>query len=143
MRRKSERGAALVVALITLMVVMLITGAVMQSLLTSRKQMLVGEQALQSAWLAEAGLVRGSRALEGDASYRGETWDVQLGEGDDVVHGLVTIDVSHGDIGSGPRTVTATATYPAGAVQQVTVQRTTTVSVESRNRSTRNQERAP
>ena len=124
MRRPKSRGAALAVALITLMVVMLMTGAILQSLLASRRQLLLGENELQAAWLAESGLQRAASQLRSQADYDGEAWSVSgLQDEPNGAQGLVKIEVTSRAAEPMTKRITATATYPLGSPRQIAIQR--------------------
>ena len=69
-----RRAAALVIALVTLMVVMLIAGTVARSLVGSHRQSRRAGDEVQAQWLAEAALARGLVKLRSQADYSGETW---------------------------------------------------------------------
>ena len=69
-----RRGAALVVALTTLLIVMLITGAVLRSIMHSHRQSRQLLNQLQATWLAEGAIERARAKLRQSADYDGETW---------------------------------------------------------------------
>ena len=73
-----RRGGALVIALVTLMVVMLISGTVARSLVASHRQTRRDAGEVQAQWLAEAALARGLARMQSQADYSGETWRAQV-----------------------------------------------------------------
>ena len=76
----ARRGAALIVALVTLLVVMLITATLIRSLLVAHKQARLRQNGLQAEWLAEAAVARAVAQLDSRPEYNGETWSADLGE---------------------------------------------------------------
>lgn len=125
--RPNRRGAALAVALLTLMVVMLMTGAVLQALLAYRRQSLLLENELQAEWLAEAAAERALMKLAGDTNYRGEPLQVILDDNEpEKTPARVLSEIRPAD-GSAARQITVTALYPANSNRQVTVERVYTL----------------
>ena len=72
--RSRRRGAGLIVALTTLLVVMLMTGTIVQSLVAEIRQTRRNAAELQAHWLADAALARAAAQLQASSSYSGETW---------------------------------------------------------------------
>jgi len=105
----SRRGAALVMAMVALLVVSLVAGALVRSLLTAHRQSHRYADQLQAQWLAEAGLARAAAKLSADEAYQGEVWQASLGTGQpaEADSGQVTITVE-------PTTkkITVEAVYP-------------------------------
>jgi hypothetical protein len=109
------------------MVVMLITGPVLQSLVAYRRQSLLVESQLQAEWLAEAALGRARALRASDATYQGEQWQVQLDPTDGApMSATVTIEMSakREDL---PPMITATASFPTNSARMATVKRTYTL----------------
>ncbi len=73
-----RRGAALVMALVALLVVTLVAGALVQMLVAAHRQSRRYADELQAQWLAQAGLDRAAAKLRADGDYRGEVWNVPL-----------------------------------------------------------------
>lgn len=125
--RRNRRGAALAVALITLMVVMLMTGAVLQALLAYRRQSMLLENELQAEWLAEAAAERALTKLAGDATYRGDQSQVVLDASEpDKTQADIRTEIQPADGGSA-RQIIVTAVYPANFKRQVTAERVYTI----------------
>lgn len=95
MRRSHIRtGAALVVTLVTLAVIVLLSAAVLRSLVAARRQSLQSLKALQAGWLAESALERAAACLVANPDYRGETWEVEFArDGEHPAAAVVTIEV--------------------------------------------------
>jgi type II secretory pathway component PulK len=72
--RKSRRGGALILALVTLLVVMIVAGTLARSLVAALRQTRHAQQEVQAQWLAEAALARGLARLEHETDFAGETW---------------------------------------------------------------------
>jgi len=77
--RTARRAAALVVAVVTLMVVMLMTGTLLRSLVARHRQLGRWEQELQAQWLAESALERARVQLIRQPDYAGESWQPVVG----------------------------------------------------------------
>ena len=82
MKRTARRGAILVVALVTLLVVTLLAGVVVRSYLQGHRQLRRQQDALQAQWLAESALARAAAQLGANPDYTGETWQVELAAAD-------------------------------------------------------------
>lgn len=82
MKRTARRGAILLVALVTLLVVTLLAGVVVRSYLHGHRQLRQQQDALQAQWLAESALARAAAQLRANADYVGETWQVELAAAD-------------------------------------------------------------
>ncbi len=110
-RPTDRKGLAIVPALVCLMLVGMLCGAMLRQAKTRRDLARdVGDRA-QAEWLAESGAARATARLAADRAYRGESWDVParaLG-GDSA--GKVTIAVSDR---KGRRGVRVEADYPVG-----------------------------
>jgi Tfp pilus assembly protein PilX len=125
-RYARRRGVGLIVALTTLLVVMLMSGAIVQSLVASRR---AGRQApleLQATWLAEAAAARAVAQLRVDPNYAGETWRPAIDEstGDERETGVAEIRVEHPDASAGPARLTIEAHYPDHPWRRIAVRRT-------------------
>jgi hypothetical protein len=84
-RNPPRRGSMLLIAMVCLLVMMTVFGALLQMAHASRQQARRDVFRSQARWLAEAGASRAAAALGHDAAYTGETWTVSaatLGEGD-------------------------------------------------------------
>jgi Tfp pilus assembly protein PilX len=71
---RRRRGAGLIIALTTLLVVMLMTGTIVQALVAQIRQTRRNSAELQAHWLAEAALARGAAQFRASRDYTGETW---------------------------------------------------------------------
>jgi len=78
-KTRNRRGAILAMALVTLMIVGLLGGLVMQRFLAAHRQSRRELDQLQAEWLAEAAVARGLALREADAEYTGETWRDAVG----------------------------------------------------------------
>jgi Tfp pilus assembly protein PilX len=72
--RSRRHGAGLIIALTTLLVVMLMTGTIVQSLVAEIRQTRRNAAELQVHWLADAALARAAAQLRASSAYSGETW---------------------------------------------------------------------
>ncbi|MDZ4685437.1 MAG: hypothetical protein SH850_10275 [Planctomycetaceae bacterium] len=71
-----RRGAALVMAIVTIAVVTAVAAALVQLAVAQRKQFEAERRHSQAEWYAEAGLDRAVAALEKSADYTGESWTI-------------------------------------------------------------------
>jgi type II secretory pathway component PulK len=121
-----RRGVGLIVALTTLLVVMLMSGAIIQSLVASRR---AGRQApleLQANWLAEAAVARAAAQLAANPNYTGETWRPTIAESesdDDRESGVAEIRIERSSTAE-PAQVTVETLYPDHPWRRIAVRRT-------------------
>ena len=115
---RRRRGAALVMAMVTLLVVTLIAAALVQALIAGHHQSRLYADQLQAEWLAEAGLARATVKLKGDPAYQGEVWQapVSTNASDAADVGQVTITVE-----SATKKVIVEAVYPTDEIRRVLV----------------------
>ena len=120
-----RRGAVLAMALVTLLVVGLIAGLMVQRYLAAHRQASRDAQQLQAEWLAEAAVARGLAMRQADGEYSGETWQVNL-----VEPGIATIRVESAEQ-SGNVKIVVEARYPDHELQRTLVERTYTLPLPS------------
>ena len=77
-RHFRRRGAGLVIALVTLLVIMSIMGTIIQSLLAEFRQCRQAATELQANCLADAALARAVAQLQANPQYESETWRPEL-----------------------------------------------------------------
>jgi hypothetical protein len=90
----------------------------------------------QARWLAEAGVERAASRLAGDATYRGETWELPAGElyvaGDRQSEpASVEIEVQAADVATAQRMVLIRAAYPRELPRRVVYEKRITISLTS------------
>lgn len=119
MTKHLRRGGALVIALVTLLVVMLIAGTVARSVVASHRQAMRRHNELQAQWLADAALARGLANATRQEDYSGETWRVNVSAED---AGVAEIQVKRGAPAAGFQ-VLVQAHYPDDPWQRVTISR--------------------
>jgi type II secretory pathway component PulK len=107
-------------AMVALLVVSLVAGALVRSLLAAHQQSHRYADQLQAQWLAEAGLARAATKLRAEASYQGEVWQVSLapGEMNEAESGQVTITVE-----PATKKIAVEAIYPTAETRRVLVHR--------------------
>src|SRR5947209_2496337 len=112
-----RRGAAMVIALVTLLVITLLTATIVRSLLMHLRQTRVTAIQLQAAWIADAALGRAVAQVRANRQYDGVTWRVQTGNDNDAEHtGVADIRVAR--IGDGLR-IKIEARYPDDPTRRV------------------------
>jgi len=116
-----RRGIAMAMALAALLAVMLVAGALIQSLLASHRQSKRYATELQAQWLAEAGLDRARAQLATNSDYVGETWPAGVGGAESEV-GEVTIRIEPA-AASSPGKLVVEAVYPPGEHDRILVRR--------------------
>ena len=121
--RRPRRGAILAGALICLFIVLLFAGALVQAVVTQRRQARTHERQPQAMHLADAGLRRAALQLQQSADYAGETWRVPAEQFGGRDAGEVLIQVSPLDAPPRERLVRVEARFPAaGDAPSVVVQ---------------------
>jgi Tfp pilus assembly protein PilX len=126
-QRLRRRGAALAVALCTLLVVTLITGTVVRSLAIASRQSRQACDELQAQWLAEAGVMRAKAQLARQPDYTRETWTPSIGSAAGV--GTVQIQVKRPDSDADPLQIVVLAHYPNHEWRRATAARDHTLPV--------------
>jgi type II secretory pathway component PulK len=125
-----RRGGALVAAMVTLLAVMLVAGAVVRSLLAAHRQARHSQHELQAQWLAESAIARAVAQLALQTDYTGETWQPAIiaGGGDEQT-ATVELSVKTPEAAAKTRRVIAIAHYPNHEWRRVTVRREYTLSL--------------
>jgi Tfp pilus assembly protein PilV len=122
-----RRGAALIIALTTLLVVMLMTGAIVQALTADLRQSRSAAMELQAQWLADAAADRAHAQLRANPAYEGETWQASITDtanADTNDMGVAEIRVRKPAATAGAATVTIEARYPDHPWRRALVSRT-------------------
>jgi hypothetical protein len=122
MKTTHRRGAILAVALVTLLVVGLLAGLVLQRSLSAHRQLRLHGLQLQAEALAEAAVARGIAMRRADAEYTGETW--QVSQENLPEKGAATIRVEAAADKPGHIQITVEARYPDDSLQRARVERT-------------------
>lgn len=120
----SRRGAGLVIALTTLLVVMLMTGAIMRSLVVGVRQSRQSATELQAQWFADAAAARAAAQLARDGQYRGESWRTEVMPGQPDGVGVAEIRVESVENDKQQRRVIVEARYPDHPWRRVVASRT-------------------
>jgi type II secretory pathway component PulK len=106
--------------LAALLAVMLVAGALFQSMLATHRQSKRYHLQTQTHWLAEAGLARATVQLARQADYVGETWEAPVGSGEET--GSVTIRIEPKTT-EAPRRAIVEAVYPPREHDRILVRR--------------------
>jgi len=120
-RSTIRRGAILAMALVTLLVVGMIAGLMVQRYLAAHRQASREVQQLQAEWLAEAAVARGLALRQADEEYADEMWRVELPE-----PGGATIRIEPAKQ-AGRIKIVVEARYPDHESQRALVERTYTL----------------
>ena len=126
---RTRRGGALVAALVTLLVVMLVAGAVVRSRVLAHRQARHSLHQLQAEWLAESAIERARGQLAQATTYSGEIWRPALKSmsgGDEPA--AVEIRVESVQDANQTRRIVAIASYPSDELRRVTIRRELTIS---------------
>ena len=75
-QRARRRGAALLMAVTCVALLVLVFGTLMRTGFAARGQARAQERRTRALWLAESGLERAWSKLSASADYRGETWEL-------------------------------------------------------------------
>ena len=125
-----RQGAVLVAALVCLLVVMAMLGAMLKGTLLAQRQLHRERDLRQTELLLQAGSDRAAYRLASDANYRGETWNLPANAIVDNSEGRVTIEASPTD-GPSVWNVKVVAEYPLGG--ETSIRRSRTFQVPSQN----------
>jgi len=121
-----HRGAGLIIALTTLLVVMLMTGTIVQSLVVEIRQTRRNAAELQAHWLADAALARAAVQLRASSDYSGETWQPAITTDDSDV-GVVEIRVERPAGEQAHVKLLVEARYPDHPTRRITTRRELTI----------------
>src|SRR5262245_5771923 len=126
-KHNRRRGAGLIVALVTLLVITLMTGTIVRLLLVHVRQTRLTAADLQAAWLADAAVERAIVKFRENPSYEREDWRAAAGSMDDAEHvGMAEIRITKTEAG-GAR-ITVEARYPDDPTRRALERRAVTVS---------------
>jgi Tfp pilus assembly protein PilX len=122
--RTRRRGGALIFALVTLLVVMLMTGTLVRALVMEARRSRQAANELQAQWVAEAALGRAAAQVRADPDYQGDTWQPAItdSQGDDVA---AIAEIRAEKLPNDPQRVQITidTRYPDHPLRRVAVQR--------------------
>lgn len=121
-QRRHRRGAILAAALVCLLIVLLFAGALVQAIVTQRRQARSQEPQSQAMHLADAGLRRAAFQLQQSPDYAGETWRVPAEQLGGAQAAEVLIHVTTLDAAPRERLVRVEARFPVGDAPFVLVQ---------------------
>jgi type II secretory pathway component PulK len=113
----SRRGSALVAAIVALSVAAVVLFNVLKATLDQHRQMRTHRQAVQTDWLATAGIDRAIAQLQKSADYRGETWRISAEELSDTAAAEVSIRVENAGE-SNQRKISVQADYAADNIHR-------------------------
>lgn len=116
-------GTILVAALVALVIVMALLGALLQGTLRARRQLHTERDRRQAELLLQAGLDRAAIAVASKTGYRGESWELPAESITGGGAGLVTIETSREAEGK-PWQIHVVAEYPAGSERSIRRSRT-------------------
>lgn len=109
---RGQRGAALIIALAAIVILMMIVAALARIGTAERRSTIAEGRRLQADWLAESGLARASVKLAGSEPYPGETWTPTAEELGGRDGGRVVIVVAPVAEHPGRRLIHVRADYP-------------------------------
>jgi hypothetical protein len=113
-----RRGAAMIVLLAALAVMMIMFLAAVKLALVQRKTIALNAWQVQAGWLADSGVQRAAARLTADASYHGETWNVSPQDINGRDGGTVAIRVEPAPGKPDRRTIHVEADYPSDPQQR-------------------------
>jgi hypothetical protein len=108
-----RRGAVLVVALVCLLVVMAMLGAMLLRAVRAHRQLHRERDLRQTELLLQAGTERAALRFARDPNYRGETWELPAASIANNGSGRVKIEIS-ADAAQNSKTAKIIAEYPLG-----------------------------
>ena len=122
--KRRRRGAGLVIALTTLLIVMLMTGAIVRSLVLNLRHSRQAAIELQTQWFLNAATARAAAQLRADPTYAGETWRAEIMPDQHGAAGVAEIRVARLENDPRERRVTIAARYPDQPWRRITLNRT-------------------
>ena len=129
-RQRERRGAVIIAALVCLLIVVALLGALLQGALRSRRQLRMQRDLRQCELLAEAGLARATDRLAQQADYRGEVWSIAADDSIGLAQGQVAIVLSRA-AGDQPFQAHIVAEYPLGGERSIRRSRTISLSAKT------------
>ena len=111
--RRDNKGAVLIVTLVSLLVVAMILGSMFRGVVRAHRQLHRERDLRQTELLMQAGLDRAAFHLVNDQAYRGETWNLPADAIVGTDQGRVTIEASR-DERQSLWSVKVVAEYPQG-----------------------------
>lgn len=138
---KPQRGAILVIVLITMLVASMLGIALIKKVLIHKQQVHLFNGQQQSLWLAEAGIQRAVRHLTDKPDYEGETWEVPADVLGPSRSAQVKIEVARQEDQPEARTIRVAVvldddrTHPVGYQREYEYQRPTKQSRETSEQS--------
>ncbi|MBW8883211.1 MAG: hypothetical protein JF612_00235 [Planctomycetia bacterium] len=132
-RARRRRGAGLVVALVTLLIVMSTMATIIHSLLVDLRQTRQAAMELQAHWLADSAVGRAIVQLRADPTYEGETWKPWMGmKEDNESVGVTEIRIERTSDNKDLRVI-VNARYPDHPWRRVVMRRTFLISPANNN----------
>jgi len=132
-RHARRRGAVIVAALVCLLIVVALLGALLQGTLRARRQLPMQRDLRQCELLVAAGIERAADRLSKEAEYRGETWSVPADDSIGMAAGQVTIALSRPGSDQ-PWEARIIAEYPLGG--EHSIRRSRTISLPAKSTQT-------
>jgi hypothetical protein len=130
-------GAALVIAILLMTLLVLVLGTLTRIGLAERTQARAEERRLRASWLAESGLERAWTKILADPSYVGETWEIPAETLHDSHAASVLIRAEPIADRPGTRRVVARADFPKDGASRARQTRTTFMNLPVNHRATR------
>ena len=119
-----RKGAILAAALVTLLVVTLMAGAILRSYLHAHRQLRREQDQLQAEWLAESALARAAAQLRANPDYRGETWKMELTSATgEAAAGRVAVTIDSESDDSPSLRISVAAHFPEDDLKRALVER--------------------
>ena len=122
----NRRGAVLVAALVCLLVVMALLGAMLQGGLRAHRKLHLERDVRQTEFLLQAGCDRAAYRLAGESGFQGETWNLPAAAIAGRNDGRVTIEIAPAKA-DGTQMAKVVAEYPVGG--ETSVRRTRTFQI--------------
>ena len=131
---RRRRGAGLVIALVTLLVITSTMAAIIQGLLVDLRQTRQLANELQAQWLADSAVSRAVAQCQASASYSGETWRAPvIAEATSEGCGVAEIRIERASDPGKEMRVVVEARYPDHPIRRVVARRTLSISPANQN----------
>jgi len=129
-----RRGAGLVIALVTLLIITSTMAAIIHSLLVDLRQTRQAANELQAHWLADSAVSRAAAQLRANPEYGGETWKPLVGLADNNQYpGVAEIRIERAKEPGSESRMIVDARYPDHPSRRVVARRTCVITPTKNN----------
>lgn len=129
--KRERRGTILVAVLVGLLVISTLSIQLTRSTILRQRQVRVGQNQLQSLWVAQSAIGRAVSRIRSDPTYGGETWRIPADQVTGDKAAAVEIKISSVEDAPEKRRINVEAYYPDDDVKRVTTQKTIVIQLRN------------